>query len=64
MRNVQRADGSVWILWPEQKFVSPERLIAWANDDILNGLHEGPIVSTLEGAVAVLEEVGSVTFAA
>lgn len=50
------------ILWPEHRFVDPEQLIVWANDDIADDAHDGPPATTLKQAMDILLETGSVTF--
>lgn len=55
------------ILWPQERYVSDKQLIAWAQDDIANGAsgvfaHSSEVV-TLEDAIAVLNDSGTVTLA-
>ena len=50
------------IIWPERRLVACEQLIQWASDDVDNGLHCGPKPTTVEGAIAILQDTGSVTF--
>lgn len=50
------------ILWPEHTFVTAETLISWAADDVADDAHDGPTPQTLQEAIAILDETGSVTF--
>ena len=51
------------IIWPQDRYVSAEQLIVWANDDIENGDSDfDEQVSTVQDAIAVLNDSGSVTF--
>ena len=54
------------ILWPENRQVSADQLIVWAQDDIENGesflFQTRDEVRTLADAIMVLEDAGSVTF--
>jgi hypothetical protein len=55
----------IFVVYPEECWVSPEQIIMWARDDIRNGksaLAERPQdVLTLEDALAVLDDSGTVT---
>jgi hypothetical protein len=55
----------ILIVYPEERWVTPEQLIAWARDDIANGesylCADQREVQTLEDAIAVLNDSGSVT---
>lgn len=57
-------DAGCRILWPSQRFVPAKLLITWASDDVANGAHAGPPPKTLEEAVQILTETGTVTFEA
>lgn len=49
------------VLWPDERIVTGEQLIRWAQDDVADGKvkWEGPV--DLESAVMILQETGSVT---
>ena len=55
------------VIWPTKQTVTADRLIGWAKDDIANGasdLFDDPRnVQTVEDAIAVLHDSGSVTLA-
>lgn len=56
------------IIWPQSRIVSAAELILWAHDDVMNGLctdAQGFTMKnnpTVEDAIAILLETGSVTF--
>jgi hypothetical protein len=54
------------IIWPERKTVTAEQLIMWAKDDVCNGdtdiFTDPASVITVEDAITVLNDSGSVTF--
>ena len=52
------------VLWPDHRRVTAETLIMWASDDVANEEHGGPAPITVEDAIAILNETGSVTLAA
>ena len=51
------------IVYPDTRFVTADRLLLWASDDVDNGLHEGPKPTTVEEALLILEDTGSITIA-
>lgn len=63
----QATARSYRILYPEDQIVSEEQLIQWARDDIANGasslVEDQTEVRTVEDAIAVLEDSGTVTLA-
>jgi hypothetical protein len=58
-------DGRFFIVYPERRAVTGEQLIAWAKDDIANGLSDycdqPQDVTGVDDAIAVLADSGSVT---
>ncbi|MGH9625368.1 MAG: hypothetical protein ACRD4G_13640 [Bryobacteraceae bacterium] len=51
------------IIWPDDRQVTGEELIAWAKDDVANGntsCIDPP--KTVKEAIEILEDTGSVTF--
>lgn len=51
-----------WILWPRRAFVSADQIVVWAQDDVANGKHPGPMPATLDDALAIIVETGTLTF--
>lgn len=52
------------IIWPQNCYVTAEQLITWANDDVANGDTAFTAeVYTVQEAIAVLQDSGTVTFA-
>ena len=49
------------VLWPASRMVTAEQLIAWAQDDHTNEKMDGEYPTTLEQAIDILNETGSVT---
>jgi hypothetical protein len=50
------------ILWPGRKrYVSADWLIGVAADDVENGEHPGPVPTTIEEAMLILNDTGTVT---
>ena len=54
------ARGWVRVLYPESRWVSPEQVIRWAQDEATDAAEDSP--ETLEDAIAYLQDSGSVTF--
>lgn len=56
------------ILWPQRLVASDEHLIRWAQDDVVNGatgvFTDPTDVRTVEDALLVLNDSGSVTIGA
>ena len=66
--NLHSPDGKIKMLYPEERKVTPEEIIKWADGVVDSGEHEGPKPSKeperdqLFWAVEILEETGKATF--
>lgn len=58
----QASSRLIEVIWPERKFLTEQEIIEFANEDVSDGAHDGPLAKTFQEAMEILNETGSVTF--
>lgn len=49
------------IIWPHRRWVDADKLIQWAQDDVYNGYSTLPLPKTVEDAIDILADSGTIT---